>query len=137
MTITNKQLITDALRDINVLNEMQSLPAEMGKESLRRLNQMMEEWKEDGVDFGYFGQTLTTATCPIPDWAEGGITAKLSLKLAPKYGATISIETASNIREDVNRVIRKAISERLDNTNMDHYPVGLGQYGYGYDITKR
>ena len=123
---TNLTIIEDALRDIGVISEIDSASAEQGKYCLRRLNQMMEASKENDVDLGWFSQTSTTATTPIPDWAELGITASLSIAIAPNYGATVSIETAAIADEFGSMIVRKSISEKLDNADMSHLPVGAG-----------
>ena len=137
MTITNSQLIKDALREINVLNEIDPLQPEMGAECLRRLNQMMESFKESSVDVGYFKQTSTTDNCPIPDWSVLGLTIALAVALASKYGASVSAETAAIGAGEMGMIRRKLISEKLDNVDMTHMPIGQGHYGRGYDITKR
>lgn len=137
MTITNLALIEDALRDINVISEVDSASSEQGSYALRKLNQMMELLKENDVDIGYFAQSSTDDNCPIPDWAELSITSLLTVALAPKYGATVSAELAAIVSSTAYTLTRKMISEKLDNANMDFMPIGSGQYGYGYDITKR
>ena len=41
MAITNLKVIEDALRDINVISEIDSASFEQGSYALRKLNQMM------------------------------------------------------------------------------------------------
>lgn len=125
---TNLEIIEDALRDLNVISEIESASAEQGAFGLRRLNQVMEAWKEQDVDFGWFSQTATTDTAPIPDWAEIGATAALSIAMAPKYGATASTELAVVADSSIELIKRKSISEKLTNTDMSHLPVGTGNY---------
>lgn len=135
MSITNGQVIKDALRDINVISEAEinSLPAEMGKESLRRLNQVMESWKENDVDVGYFAQTDTTATCPIPEWAELAVTGALMISLASKYGATVSQEALAVADSAISMVQRKVLVEKIEGADMSFMPSGHGRFRY--DIT--
>jgi hypothetical protein len=121
---TNLVLIEDALRDINVISEIESASAEQGAYGLRKLNQMMEAWKENDIDFGWFAQTSTVDTAPVPDWAEVGVTASLSIVLAPQYGASISPDLAAVAPVAMNIIKRKSISEKLDNTDMSHMPSG-------------
>lgn len=132
MSITNAQLIGDALREINVISEVGAISAEQGSYALRKLNQMMEVWRENGIDVGYFAQTSTTDTCPIPDWVEGAVTLSLGLVCAPKYGASISAEMAAAGDQAMTMVQRKAINEGLQNTSMTHLPIGTGHIGDGY-----
>lgn len=134
MSLTNAQVIGDALREINVISEIGAISAEQGSFGMRRLNQMMEVWRENGIEIGYFAQDSTTATCPIPDWAEYAVTASLALALAPKYGASISPELAIAGDQAMSMVQRKVINENLKNTDMRHMPTGQGWYGEGYNI---
>jgi hypothetical protein len=133
---TNLTLIEDALRDINVLSEVDSASAEQGSYALRKLNQLMEVWKENDIDFGWFAQTQTTATAPVPDWAEAGVTVALSIACAPKYGATVSRELAVIADVTIGMIKRKCISEKLENADMSHMPLGSGRLGYGYNINE-
>jgi len=128
---TNLVIIDDALRDINVISEIETASAEQGAYALRKLNQLMEVWKEQDVNFGWFAQTATTDTIPVPDWAELGVTSALAITIASKYGATVSQETIIVAQSAIGMIKRKSISEKLDNTDMGHLPIGSGHY-YGY-----
>jgi len=95
---------------------------------LRKLNQLMEASKELDIDLGWFSQTATTDTIPIPDWAELGVTAALAIVMAPQYGATVSAELATTGDAFIEMIKRKSISEKLTNADMSHLPVGTGNY---------
>lgn len=132
---TNLTVIEDALREINVISEVDNASAEQGAFALRKLNQMMASLLEDDVGVGWYAQTDTTDSIPIPDWAERGITASLALMLAPTYGATVSAELAAIINTEISKIRRKTQSEKLVNTDMTHLPIGQGHFGTRYDIT--
>ncbi len=132
---TNLVIIEDALREINVISEVDTASPEQGSYALRKLNQMMELWKESDIDIGYFSQNSTTDTIPIPDWAELGVTQGLAIVCASKYGATVSAELAAVADAAISIIKRKMISEKLDNTDMSHLPRGQGHFSSGYDIT--
>ena len=127
---TNLVIIEDALRDINVISEIDSASAEQGSFCLRRLNQMMEIWKEDGIDIGWFAQSSTTDTIPVPDWAELGITATLAIAIAPTFSATVSQELIAIADSAAGMILRKSLSEKLTGLDNSHLPVGAGSY-YG------
>ncbi len=124
---TNLVIIEDALRDLNVISEIDSASAEQGSFCLRRLNQMMEASKEDDIDIGWFAQNSTADTIPIPDWAELGVTASLAIVCAPNYGATVSAETVAVADKFAGIVQRKSLSEKLENADMSHLPAGAGR----------
>ena len=69
MSISNSQLITEALALIGVLQETETLSAEQGAHGLRKLNALMADWEQDGVDLQYFEQTTLADDTPIPDHA--------------------------------------------------------------------
>ncbi len=123
---TNLNIIEDALRDINVISEVDSASPEQGKFGLRKLNQIMEALKESDVDFGWFGASATTDTAPIPDWAELGITAALSIAMAPKYGASVSAELVAVGASSMNMIKRKGLAGKSNNADMTHLPAGAG-----------
>ena len=132
---TNLTIIDDALREINVISEIDSASAEQGKFCLRRLNQMMEVWRENGADIGYFAQDTTTDTIPIPDWTELGVTAALAIVIAPTYSATVSAELLLTARIAANMITRKSLAERQQGANMSHLPAGSGnRYTSGRNI---
>lgn len=132
--LTNNQVIARALREINVINEVQSPTAEQGTQALDKLNSMMEAWKEDSLDVGYFEQTTTTDTCPIPDYAEGAVIMALALECAPQYGTSLSGEALGKLNYYMKLLRRKIINEKLDNADMSHLPAGAGRWHGRWDI---
>ena len=134
---TNIEIIEDALREINVISEVDTASDEQGSFALRKLNQMMELWKERDIDnLGWYSQSDTTETAPIPDYAELAVTTNLAIALAPKYGASISMELGAIAASAFQTVQRKSISEKLDNTDMSHMPVGSGGFEGRYNIER-
>lgn len=131
---TNVQIISDALRDINVISEIDSPSAEQGSHALRQLNHMMDLWRLDDCDLGYFKQTSTTATCPIPEWSEGGVKSGLALFLATTYGASLSPEFVVKAEELINAVKRRCLIEKLEGADMSHLPIGDGKRRRGNSI---
>lgn len=133
---TNSEVISDALREINVIAEGQTVSAEQGLHGLRKLNEMLEEWTEREIELGYFAQSATTDTCPIPAWSESAVKANLGVSLAPVYGASVSPELAMKAERAFNVVQRKCIAEKLKSVDMTHLPIGSGALGYYDDITR-
>jgi hypothetical protein len=133
--LTNTQVITRALREINVINEVQAPTAEQGAQALSKLNSLMEAWKEDSLDVGYFEQSTTSDTCPIPDYAEGAVIHALAIECAPQYGASASAELAAKLNYYLKLLRRKIVLEKLDNTDMTHLPGGAGHFAGRYDIS--
>lgn len=133
---TNLQVITDCLRSLNVIDETETPSAEQGAHCLRQLNQMLATWKDaDGVDLGYFEQSNTAATCPVPAWAETGVYGKLALRVAKHFGASVSVETAALADDGYSTILRVIANQKLEGADMSHLPMGSGSYGAGFNIT--
>lgn len=131
---TNLQIITDALRAINVLDETETASAEQGIYCLRQLNQMLAAWEVEGVPLGYFAQTSTADTCPIPDWAEGGVSNKLAIRVAGNFSAQVPPATAVAADEGYQVILRTLTNQKLQGLDMSHLGLGSGM-GSFTDIT--
>ena len=131
---TNLEIITDALRAINVLDETETASAEQGVYCLRQLNQMLAAWEVDDIALGYFAQTSTAVTCPIPDWAEVGVTNKLGIRVSSQYAAQVPPGIAFSAEEGYQTILRTTINMKLKGLDMTHMAMGLGQTAT-YDIT--
>lgn len=134
---TNLQIITDTLRSLNVIDETETPSSEQGQHCLRRMNQMLAEWKDaNSIDLGYFEQSSTAATCPIPAWAETGVWGQLALRVAGDYGAQVGIATAKAAEDGYNLILRTVMNLQLEGADMRHLPYGAGHTGAGrYDIS--
>lgn len=127
---TNSTIISDALKLLGVIPRGGSLPPEEGADALRALNQMLERWTEDGIELGYFAQDDTTDACPIPAWAEQGVTSKLAQRLSADYPASQVPAWVMNDQENGYATLaRKCMVEKLKPSRMDHLPLGEGNYG--------
>jgi hypothetical protein len=130
---TNLEVIDDALKELSVISETQSASPEQGAYCLRKLNEMLEAWTEDGIELGYFAQTLTTADCPIPAWAVRAVKACLAPEIASHYGAKVSQELAVKINDAYLSLLRKTLVEGAEPADMTHMPLGTG-HGGDFDV---
>lgn len=126
MSITNIDLVSDSLRELNVISEIQTASAEQYAHAQRKLNQMLAKWKEDGIDLGFFPQTTSSDTCPIPDYAEDGVITQLATKLASNYGATVSMELAASAMAGYDTICRTAVNASLPVGRMLNRPCAEG-----------
>lgn len=132
---TNVQVIDDALRLIGVIAETQTSSAEQGANALRKLNQLMETWAVDGIEVGYFAQTSTTATCPIPAWAERGVTARLAKALLADYpSAALSPDLLDDEQNGVATIRRAVFYQNREPLDMSDMGLGEGHRIFA-DIT--
>lgn len=130
---TNLEIITDALRELNVISEIATPSAEQGAHGLRKLNELLEAATEDGIDLGYYAQTSTTDDCPIPKWSERGVKAKLALELSTVYGGGITPELIAKIDDAWGQVVRKTAVEKMRPMDLN---ISLGEgHAVRVDIT--
>lgn len=110
------ELITDAFRLRNVIDENEAASPEQAKGALRKLNQMAAVWKANGIDIQYVAADDLNATLTIPDWAEQGVTGQLAITLAA--GGTITPELDKMARDGwaaiQNMTIGKALAVPVD-----------------------
>lgn len=125
--MTNLELITGALRKLNVINEVETPSAEQGAKCLEALNAMMAQWEEDGISLQYYRQTDTSATFPCPEYSEKGVRAALAIGVAGDFGATVSTELAAEFDSGYGTIVRKAMTRQLPEARMSHLP---GSYRY-------
>lgn len=125
---TNVQIIGDALGLLNVLAEGESVTAEQGAHALRVLNQMLAAWAADDIVLGYFEQTETTDPCPIPDWAEQGVSGKLALVLAGHYRTPPSPFCIAVADEGYSLILRTLMNQRQVGADLSHLGSGNGRY---------
>jgi hypothetical protein len=126
--MTVLDLITGALRKLNVINEIETPSAEQGAKCLEALNGMMEQWEEDGIRLQYFKQSVTSATFPCPAYTETGVRAALAVRVAADFGATVSTELAAEFDSGMTTITRKAMSAQLDEASLSHLPGGRRHY---------
>ena len=136
MAYTVLNLIDGALRELNVIAENQNASPEQGNQCLEKLNELLEMWKEVGIDFGWYEQSSTAGNAPIPAYARTAVRTNLAILSASQFGASVSQELATVADRTYNFLLSKAQREQLDNVDMSHMPAGSGKFGDGqYDIT--
>jgi hypothetical protein len=131
---TNSEVIGDALRELGVIAETETPSAEQGTHGLRKMNDLLEAWTEYGIELGYFAQSATSDTCPVPNWALRAVKLCLAPEIATAYGAKVSPELAVKIDDAYQALLRKTQVEALPEASMDHMPQGSGKFGTGFDI---
>lgn len=133
---TNAEIISRALRELNVIAETDNASAEQGRDGVTKLNGMMSLWREQGIDMGYYDQTSSSGTCPIPVQYENHVSTNLAIAMASQYGATVSQELATVANAYETSLLRKAINNQLAKVDLGNLPRGAGQRGTRYNIDR-
>lgn len=116
-------LITDAMRLRNIIDEDQVADPKPAQIALRKCNQMFATWKAVDIDLNYFSSDKLTDTLTIPEWAEQGATAQLAIRLAA--GGTITPELQLMADEGMTAIRTKCL--RLPTADMSDMPRGTSQ----------
>ena len=119
---TNLDVITDAFRVAGILNEKSTLSGSKGQTGLTLLNDMMSDWEEDGIELGYFPQTLVSDTIPIDDEHLRGVKYNLARAVSSRFPIEMPPETL-RIAELTFARLAKATTEDFT-TDFSHMPTG-------------
>jgi len=63
----NSELITDALREIGVIDAYTEPSSEAAASALRKLNSLMSSLKAETIELGYFSQTNASEDLPLSE----------------------------------------------------------------------
>lgn len=124
--MTYLDLITDAYRLRNVIDENETPSAEQGVAGARIFNQLMAVWLADGIDLQYIPIEAAglSDTLTLPDFAEMGVTASLAVRLM--QGGPITPELQAQSDSGYDTILREAVKAKLTTQNMEHVPRGEG-----------
>lgn len=125
--MTYIELLTNAYRLRNVIDENESPSAEQGVAGLAVLNQLMAELEADNIVLQYAPAQASglSEQLTIPAYAEAGITAKLAERLVA--GAPLSPELEAQLTSGMETILRQATKDQLTANNMAHVPSGEGR----------
>lgn len=114
---TAVEMITDALRVANVLDENEAPSAEMGVAGLRTLNQMMGQWDRDGIRLGWHQVAELDDDLPIEYQDERGVKYNLAVELAGEYGVDPTVRVTQIANETyaaLSKAHRLEVESALD-----------------------
>ena len=130
---TNLDIITDAYRMVNVIPMTATPDSELGSTALRRLNDMLATWEQDGIDLGWFPQTDQAAEAPLDDRAIEGVKANLAMILVGVAGLDPPPWVVRQATKTYDTLLRVAVVDQLTSADMSHLPQGSG-IGSDFDI---
>ena len=128
---TNLDVITDAMRKANIINERETPSAAQGENGLTLLNDLLADWEEDGIELGFYPQTGLSDTIPIEDKFLRGVKYNLARSVAADYGADLPQETVRIADLTLDR-LAKATTEVVS-TDFNHMPMGSSTGWYNIE----
>jgi len=130
VSATNLDLITSALRKLNVIDETEAPSAEQGVQGLAAVNDMMADMYADGIRLGWFPQTDLSATAPIADENIRGVKYLLTVELGGEYDLQVPQYVLTTAANAYARLAKG--SQQYFEASMDGLPMGDAQYGWGW-----
>lgn len=133
---TAGEIITDALQEINVQEDEQSIQNTDFQAGLRYLNRMVNEWAARGMSLGFTTITKISEQVTVPDGVLGAIVSNLAIRLAPQFDVAIPIELAATAKDGMDAV--RHLTVGTEATQMPGtMPIGSGNEGYRDGFTRR
>lgn len=131
---TNQQIIDSALGKIGVIEAGDSANATDSATTLSVLNKMLAEWAVRSMDLNWFIQDTLADECPIPWWAEEGVTSNLAVRAAADFRSPVTSELLTEAIDGKRTIANTCINQTLDNADMSHLPYGEGRLNSDFDI---
>lgn len=131
---TKKQLIAEALGELQIQGHEFDISPEEEQTALRRMDAMLATWDSKGVRIGYVFPSSpddadVDADAGIPDGAAEAVIANLAIRLAPGYGKQIQAETRRVASEGYASLMSAAAMPRQQQMPSS-LPQGAGRRTY-------
>lgn len=111
MAYQNLQVISDAYRVVNIIDENEAPTAAQANLALSVMNDMLANEAADGMRLGYYPQTLLSAIVPLRDQDIYGVKLMLAKKLAMRFGVQIAPDSdlMTEMRESYRQLVKRSI----------------------------
>jgi hypothetical protein len=130
--MTNRELITSALRMLGVLDADQSASAEDAALGLEQLNDMMLDMAGEGVDLGFPPQDSISDDFPLDDTEAAAVKPLLAMQLFTYYpSARLPPTLPAKAETNKLRLLRDAVLSNMEEADMSNLPGGEGKYYHG------
>ena len=138
MSWTKRQFISQSLLEIGLGEDFNLQPEEF-ESALRSLDSMMAMWNGKGIRLGYLlphtpDDSDIDSLSGVPDYANEAIYLNLAIRLAPRYGKVISVDTKITAKQAYDVLMSRSVApmpQPMPNT----MPIGAGnkywRHGYG------
>lgn len=125
-TRTALQVITDAFHKMGLVSEDESITAEQSSRALTTLNDMMQGWEAEGIQYQHADLSLTT-TVNVPDHLVWSTQWLLVDALAGEYGKELSASQQLQViraRQNLQAYYYEVPAAQLDEGTLRTSPVG-------------
>jgi|SRR5688572_19339945 hypothetical protein len=87
MTVVD--FVTDVLRQLAIISEIETPSAEQGQDAVTKLNEMFGDLAGDEIDLGFNPKATTAEDIALPEEDKAGAKAYLGVRLAEGYGLPV------------------------------------------------
>lgn len=102
-------LITDVLRQLVVISEIETPSAEQGQDAVTKLNDLMADLAEDGISRGFNPKATSAEDLALPDGDKAGIKAMLGVRICEGYGLPVPPVMGAMAEAWYRRALRNAL----------------------------
>jgi hypothetical protein len=117
--MTVNDFITDVLRQLTVISEIDTPSAEQGQDAVTKLNELMASLAEDEIKLGYNPKATTAEDIVLPDGQVSTIKAMLGVRLAEGYGLPVPQIMAAFAESGYKRLLRQSLNASMRPTKPD------------------
>src|SRR6478736_380592 len=117
MTVVD--FVTDVLRQLAIISEIETPSAEQGQDAVTKLNDLMADLAEDGIDYGYNPKATTAEDIVLPDGQRSWIKAALGARLCEGYGLPVPPIMGALADSGYKRAIRESLYRSMRETTSD------------------
>jgi hypothetical protein len=133
---TNRAVVSDALREISVLDADETASPEDAMLALRELNRLTALLAGDGIDLGFPPQDSLADDFPLDLAAEAQLVPLLAQRLLKHFPhATPSPSLISDATTARLQLHRAAALANMEEADMRHIPLGEGHYNRSSILT--
>lgn len=129
--MTNRDIVTAALRMLGVLDANETASFEDASLGLGELNDLMSSLSADGIDLGFPPQDSLQDDWPLSDEIGGQVKSMLALQLSAYYPSAMSPALALRADRARSSLARDAV---LENREEATTAIPLGSAYSDYDI---
>lgn len=123
---TAKEIVTDALQKLLVLQDEAPIEASDAQLSLRTLNDIMSAWAVDGVNLGYTEVLALGDTITVPSGAIGAMKVLLACELFPTYKSSELTQTLAIQQRAAQKTMYKLGVAVIPSVFSANTPIGSG-----------
>ncbi len=117
--MTTVDFITDVLRQLAIISEIETPSAEQGADALTKLNDLMASLELDGINFGYNPKETTAEDIVLPDGHKSTIKAMLGTMLCEGYGLPVPPLMGGMAKAGYDRMLRESLHQTMRESEGD------------------